>query len=54
MIGRVADLKYKAISSLSLPGKIECLLDELLPLVGQKRKVVRAEDMERSESDDDY
>lgn len=54
MIARIAEAKYRSVTTLSLAGKIECMLDELLPIVGTKRKVVRAEDMERSESDDDY
>lgn len=54
MIGRVAELKYRAIATMSLAEKVEVVLDDILQVVGVKRRSVTAEDQERSESDDDY
>lgn len=45
MIGRIADIKFRGseMDSLPLPKKLEFILDDLLTLVGEKRKETKNE-----------
>ena len=56
LIGRIADLKYKHsdLSSLPLAKRIEFVLDDLLALVDIKRRDVKIDVDDQSESDDEY
>ena len=38
MIGRVADIKYKDKTNLSLSDKVGLVLEKILPIAGQKKK----------------
>ena len=57
MIGRIADLKYKTTSMNDMPlaTKIEYVLDLIIPsILDQERKEVNIQQVEESQSDDDY
>ena len=55
-LARIADIKFKGseMEELKLAKKIEYVLDDILPIVGETRKEVRIIIEEFSESEDDY
>ena len=56
MLGRVADLKFKGseLEDLPLQKKLEYTLDDLFITSGCKRRSANVEDIEETESDEDY
>ena len=57
MIGRVADLKFRGseLEDLPLQTKIEYTLDDLfVALPGCKRRSAHVDDVQETESDEDY
>ena len=56
MICRVAHIKFKGsdLDSKELPEQTEYILDQLLAIVGLQKNNPQQEDLEVSESDDDY
>lgn len=54
MICRVADMKFKTSTTMSMEQKIEIVLEELFVVTGYSRKEVNVVQEEQSESDDEY